>query len=126
MIHSNVDFEISHKAKDKYGRQEGGNKVDTVHESLFSLLRKEWNWVCSLMFPTKENPEGVDIIQCTDVKYEKKQIFLDENYNRSTFSYKLLKEDIMNAALNSGTKIHVRGKGEFLCFTSRIYVSDKQ
>eukprot|EP00957_Ditylum_brightwellii_P054222 4106476-Ditylum_brightwellii.AAC.1 len=32
----------------------------------------------------------------------------------------------MNAAFNSGTKLHVRGKRKFWCFTSQIYVPDKQ
>eukprot|EP00957_Ditylum_brightwellii_P150978 11496161-Ditylum_brightwellii.AAC.1 len=32
----------------------------------------------------------------------------------------------MNAAFNSGIKLHVRGKGEFRCFRSQIYVPDKQ
>eukprot|EP00957_Ditylum_brightwellii_P120068 9162306-Ditylum_brightwellii.AAC.1 len=32
----------------------------------------------------------------------------------------------MNAAFNSGTKLHVRGKGEFRCFRFCTYVPDKQ
>eukprot|EP00957_Ditylum_brightwellii_P015936 1200112-Ditylum_brightwellii.AAC.1 len=32
----------------------------------------------------------------------------------------------MNAAFNSGSKLHVRGKVEFRCFRSHAYVPDKQ
>eukprot|EP00957_Ditylum_brightwellii_P149078 11351494-Ditylum_brightwellii.AAC.1 len=70
------------------------------------------------MFPTKENPEGVNNMQYTATKYEKKKILSDYKYNGTVFSYKLLKEDVMNAAFNGGTKLHGIGKGEFWCFRS--------
>eukprot|EP00957_Ditylum_brightwellii_P107726 8219030-Ditylum_brightwellii.AAC.1 len=78
------------------------------------------------MFPTEENPEGVDIMQYKDTKYEKKKLILEDKYNGTECSYKSLKEDVMNAAFNSGIKLHVRGKGEFQCFRSRTYVPDKR
>eukprot|EP00957_Ditylum_brightwellii_P146403 11147323-Ditylum_brightwellii.AAC.1 len=65
-------------------------------------------------------------MQYTDTKYEKKKIFLEDKYNDTEYSYKLLKEDVMSTAFNSGTKLHVRGKGEFRCFRSRTYVPDKR
>ena len=103
-----------------------GNQLDSVHDSLSVLFKNESNWICSIIFPTEENPEGVDIMQYTDKKYERKKIFLADKYNGTECSYKSLKEDVINAAFNSGTKLHVRGKGEFRCFRSRTYVPDKR
>jgi len=57
-------------------------------------------------------------MQYTDTKYEKKKIFLEDKYNGTECSYKSLKEDVMNAAFNSGTKLHVRGEKKFWCFRS--------
>ena len=59
----------------KCEKNKSGNKLDSVHDSLSVLFRNESNWICSIIFPTEENPEGVDIMQYTDRKYEKKRYF---------------------------------------------------
>jgi hypothetical protein len=126
MILNNVVSSISPNGADKCERNECRNKLDTVHDSLSVLFRNKSNWVCSIMFPTEENPEGVGIMQYTDTKYEKKKIFLEDKYNGTECSYKLLKEDVMSAAFTSGTKLHMRGRGKLWCFRFQIYGPNKQ
>eukprot|EP00957_Ditylum_brightwellii_P180742 13769603-Ditylum_brightwellii.AAC.1 len=75
-------------------------------------MKVEINWIL-IMFLTEENTEGVGIMEYTDTKYEKKKMFLEDRYNGTECSYNPLKEDVMSTAFNSGTKLHVGGKGEF-------------